>query len=654
MTRAMNIHHHELLTTPYPFSAIWGQERAKRALLLYLINPAIGGVLISGPSGSGKSLLLHATSSLARGRRKLSVPANLTVDRLLGSLNIQSTMESGRIVHAPGLLEEADGQLVLADHMNLLPQPMMKEIVNALSTGRIYVQREGLSAVRNSRFMLLAAMDPEEGIPTPPLLDHFGFYVTMDRIGEPEARAEVIRRALQFEGDRSAFRDRYLPDEETLCIRLEEASRSLSDVAVSEEMIQLSASIAHQSGSGSSRAELCLIEGAKAAAAWEGRKEVNAADVREAAEYALPHRMRSAVENRSTPQSTSDKGEGEKSPISSKEEEGIRSSASAQAHDDHELNQQHNSSGDFSLDSDSPTGNGAADGQADGREEQVLPPDEAFTIEPLELDLKRKIDHEGPGKRNKTRSIQQKGRSIGSMNPTNKHKTDVAFDATIRAAAPFQSFRPKRKGMAFVIEPDDIRQKKKESRVGATLLFVVDASGSMAARKRMKAVKGAILSLLQEAYVKRDQIGMIAFRKGQAELILPVTRSVDAASKHLREIPTGGKTPLAAGLVKGYETILSEKRRNKGTWPVIIVVSDGRANESFTGLSASPDIWDECLAIARQISAEGIPSLVLDTEQGYVRLGRAKQLAEALGAEYRMLDHTDDQRMLSTLRSTLS
>lgn len=651
----MNIHQHELLNISYPFSAIWGQERAKRALLLYLVNPAIGGVLVSGPSGSGKSLLLHAASSLARGRRKLSVPANLTTDRLLGSLDIQSTLETGKIVHAPGLLEEADGQLLLVDHMNLMPQTMMKEIVSVLSTGRIHVQREGLSAERNSRFMLLAAMDPEEGIPSPPLLDHFGFYVVMDHIGELETRGEIIRRALQFEGDRPAFRDRYLSAEDALHLRLEAAARSLSGVAVSEEMIQLSASIAHQSGSGSSRAELCLIEGAKAVAAWEGREEVTSDDVREAAEYALPHRMRSAAENQGTSRSTSEEREGEKYTVSSKEEEVIRSQAPVRPHDGHEMNRQHDLSGDSSFDSDLKTGSDKADGQSDGRDEQVLPPDETFSIKPLDLDMKqREFHHEGPGKRNQTRALQQQGRSIGFMNPSNRHKTDVAFDATIRAAAPFQRFRPKRKGLAFVIEPDDLRQKKKESRVGATLLFVVDASGSMAARKRMKAVKGAILSLLQDAYVKRDQIGMIAFRKGQAELILPVTRSVDAASKQLKGIPTGGKTPLAAGLVKGYETLLSEKRKNKGTWPVMIVVSDGRANESFTGLSANPDIWNECLAIARRIGAEGIPSLVLDTEQGYVRLGRAQQLAEALGAEYRMLDHTDDQRLLSTLRSTLS
>ncbi|MCV4230887.1 VWA domain-containing protein [Virgibacillus sp. LDC1] len=641
----------------YPFSAILGQERAKRAVLLFLVNPAIGGILINGHPGSGKSALLHAASSLVRPRRMISIPVNVTPDRLLGALDMAAAMKSGKLVLASGLLEDADGQLLLADHMNLIPEAILKEIVSALSTGWINLQREGVSAVRRSGFMLLAAMDPNESSVSPPLLDHFGYSVTLDDIRDPISRAEIIRRSLQFERDPSAFQNRYRPQDETLRLRVEASAQSLTQVQVCADMIQLSASIAREAGISSSRAELSLIEGAKAAAAWDGRTEVTSADIREIAEFVLPHRMRHAMEKpRASSGGSPDQGNN-KQPEQSLEDHARSSHMPPQKSPEQKWNP-HNPGNDSSASHDANSR--STDQQADDRqrvsdclEERVLLPDETYKIKPLQLEGMRKIDHEGSGKRNKSRANQKKGRAMGYMYPSRNLRTDVAFDATIRAAAPYQTIRTKRKGVAFAIEFDDLRQKKRENRVGATLLFVVDASGSMAARKRMTAVKGAILSLLQDAYEKRDRIGMIAFRNNGAELILPVTRSIEAASKQLREIPTGGKTPLADGLVHAYKVLHTEKRRNNDTLPIMIIVTDGRANESSIGLTAYADIWNECLEAAKLIHAAGIRCLVLDTEQGFVKLGRSRELADALGAEYRFLDHVDDKGIARAVRATM-
>lgn len=641
----------------YPFSAILGQERAKRAVLLYLVNPAIGGILVNGHPGSGKSALLHATSSLVRPRRILSVPVNVTADRLLGALDMAAAMKSGKLAIAPGLLEEADGQLLLADHMNLISEAILKEIISTLSTSSIYVQREGISVVRRSRFMLLAAMDPNEGRISPPVLDHFGYCVTLDDIHDPISRAEIIRRSLQFEHDPSAFQNQYRPQDETLRLRVEASALSLSRIQVSADIIQLSASIAKEAGISSSRAELSLIEGAKAAAAWDGRTEVTPADIREIAEFALPHRMKHAMEKHRTSSSGSPEQDNSQQPEHSLEDQASTSQMPPQKSTEQTWNP-HNPSynSSASQDASSRTVKQQANDQqrvSEGLEERVLLPDETYKIKPLQLEGIRKIDHEGLGKRNKSRAIQKKGRAMGDMYPSRNLRTDVAFDATIRAAAPYQSIRTKRKGVAFAIEVDDLRQKKRENRVGATLLFVVDASGSMAARKRMAAVKGAILSLLQDAYEKRDRIGVIAFRNNEAELILPVTRSIEAASKQLRNIPTGGKTPLADGLVQAYKVLHKEKRRNNDTLPIMIIVTDGRANESSFGLTAYADIWNECLEAAKMIQAAGIRSLVLDTEQGFVKLGRSMELADALGAEYRLLDRVDDEGIARAVRITM-
>ncbi|MFB4327892.1 VWA domain-containing protein [Paenibacillus sp. CR_12] len=641
----------------YPFSAILGQEKAKRALLLYLVNPAIGGILVNGNPGSGKSALLHAASSLVKPRRILSVPVNVTADRLLGALDMAAAMKGGKLALAPGLLEEANGQLLLVDHMNLLSEAILKEIVSTLSTGSISVQREGISTVRRSRFMLLAAMDPNEGRVSPPLLDHFGFCVTLDDVHDSVSRAEIIRRNLQFEHDPFAFQNRYEPQDETLRLRVEVSVQALPQVQVSADMIQLSASIAREAGISSSRGDLSLIEGAKAAAAWDGRSAVTAADIREIAEFVLPHRMTHVMEKPRASSSGSPEQDNSKQPERSFEDHTRSYPIPLQKSSEPKRNPHHpsNASSDKQDVASRTVEQHADDRQhvSEGLEERVLLPDETFTMKPLQLEGKRKIEHEGSGKRNKSRANQKKGRAMGYMYPGRNLRTDVALDATIRAAAPYQTIRTKKDEVAFAIEFDDLRLKKRENRVGATLLFVVDASGSMAARKRMTAVKGAILSLLQDAYEKRDRIGMIAFRNNEAELILPVTRSIEAASKQLRDIPTGGKTPLADGLAKAYKVLHSEKRRNNDTLPVMIIVTDGRANESSIGLSAYADIWNECLEAAKLIRAAGIWSLVLDTEQGFVKLGRSRELADALGAEYRLLDHVDDEGIARAVRTTM-
>ncbi|MRG77628.1 MAG: VWA domain-containing protein, partial [ANME-2 cluster archaeon] len=255
-----------------------------------------------------------------------------------------------------------------------------------------------------------------------------------------------------------------------------------------------------------------------------------------------------------------------------------------------------------------------------------------------------RMNRNGSGRRTKTRTDSRSGRYVKSTIPHEK-TSDIAFDATFRAAAPHQLNR-KKDGMAIAIRRPDIREKVREKKIGNTILFVVDASGSMGAQQRMSAAKGAILSLLIDAYQKRDRVGLIAFKGNSAELILPPTSSVELARKYLQNLPTGGKTPLPHGLMKGYEVIQSELRRDPDAYPFFILISDGRANVCLHGESA----LEETLEIASHIKAEGIHSTVIDTEAGAIRFGFARQISDALGARHLKLEDLRSDSIVNAVK----
>ncbi|MEC2346692.1 VWA domain-containing protein, partial [Paenibacillus barengoltzii] len=249
------------------------------------------------------------------------------------------------------------------------------------------------------------------------------------------------------------------------------------------------------------------------------------------------------------------------------------------------------------------------------------------------------------GKRNQAGEGSRGGRYIRAEAPRGP-VVDLALDATLRAAAPYQQARRQqasdrgegRPRPSVLIDYSDLRVKVRESRTGTALLFVVDASGSMNAAKRMKAVKGAVLSLLRDAYRQRDSVGLVAFRDRGAELLLDITRSVELAERRLKSMPVGGKTPLVAGLEKGEATLQTLLRKGSGLVPAMIILTDGKVN---VGTASGLDPWREIQSAGMRYAAYGIQTLVIDTEQGFVRLGYARKLAEALGAQYIRLEELE-------------
>lgn len=648
----MIIKHNKVERLVFPFAAIVGKDLAKTALLLHAVEPQLSGVLLSGASGTAKTTLIHGLRALMPELQFVNVPLGVTEDRLFGSIDLQAMAITGQRKLAQGLLASVNHQVLHADHLNRLPPSVVHSILESGKTGYLHLEREGLSVRIPTKFRLYAAYNPEEGQLTAGVLDFFGLYVGLGNEELLQDRIEITRRQLAFEQDPNGFVEQYAQETKRLSLRLQLAQQLVKQVEVPQQMLELAAHVAQEAGSEGHRAEIYLIACARALAAWHEGTTVRDEDIRAAAVWVLPHRMKPIT----AAQERQEKLQASSSSLSS-----------AQPEMDHGIEEQMASDMDdpqqmqcTALEPEEREGQNGSSDVAPGEDETQFSSSfldtlqaigETFVARSLSFEEKKQVARSGAGKRNVTRSSTQQGRYVSFRLPKGR-VTDLALDATLRAAAPYQHVRT-RAGLAVVIEQEDIRQKVRDKRVGTTLQFVVDASGSMVARKRMEAVKGAILSLLQDAYQKRDRIGMVAFRRGMADVILPLTRSVDLAAKRLRELPTGGKTPLALGIRCGWQQLELARRHDKELIPVLVVVTDGKANEALQSGQSIRETMRECMQLAKAYRATGMHALVLDTEQGFVRLGQAEKLAEAMGAAYFKLEELSDRSIVHAVRQVL-
>lgn len=642
----------------YPFTAIVGQERMKTALILNVINPKIGGVLLRGEKGTGKSLAVRALADLlpeievvancpfncdpfdpkemcdgcsgrfASGeklpavKRRVSVvelPVGATEDRLIGTLDIERAIKTGEKCFEPGLLAEANRNILYIDEVNLLDDHLVDVLLDAAAMGVNYVEREGISFSHPARFVFVGTMNPEEGELRPQLLDRFALSVEVKGIRDPKERAEIVKRRIAFENDPEGFIAQYQDEQEKLRKRIIEAQKLLPRVKVDDEMLDLITQICLEFGVDGHRADITIYKTACTLAAFNGRTEVIEDDIKAAAELALPHRRR-------------------RRPF---EEPKFESQQVQEVIQKWKQNRQSAPTMPIKNDQD-----GESQKDEPSRDEvfDVSPP---FPVRPILPPVHDNIRRAGGGRRSRSKSLLKTGRYVGSTIPKGKVK-DLAFDATLRAAAPYQLIRRSLSGgqNAILIEKWDLREKIRERKIGNLIFFIVDASGSMAAEERMSAAKGAILSLLLDAYQRRDSVGMIAFRRNGAELVLPPTRSVELAHKHLSDLPTGGRTPLAHGLRLGLEMIQGYRARDRSLVPLLVLISDGRANVSLYG----GDPVDEAKKIAEEIRLAGINSIVIDAEQSFVSLGLLRDIASMMGGKYLRLEELDATAIASAVR----
>ena len=633
----------------FPFVAVEGQEKIKKALLLNIINPKIGGVLINGEKGTAKSTLVRGIGEVFPEIKIVNLPLNITEDNLLGSLDIEKTLKTGKKVFQDGLLKKCHNNILYIDEVNLLGDSIISNILEVASREINYIEREGISISHQCKFVLIGTMNPEEGGLRPQLLDKFGLYVNVEGSDDILERVKIIKKRLEFEDNPRKFCEKYKEDNEALREKIFRAKERLSEIKASEQIINIAIKIVEEVNTTGNRAEIILIETAKGLAALDGRKYLNISDLKEAAEFVLPHRTNQ--KNQSVSKDDRENMENE----NSEEQENSGNNNELTDRDQknqekEENNQEENCNTDdkSEIEEDENIENSQEKKENSSELEEEFKIGDIFKVKDIFLDSVRdNKKRSGTGKRCKTKSGSLQGKYVKSIIPKGKI-IDFAFDATIRAAAPYQK-KSDINGLKIKIRKEDIRVKVRERRTGTSILFVVDSSGSMGVKKRMEAVKGAIMSLLKDAYEKRDRVGLVAFRKDCAEELLPITRSIDLAQKKLEKLTTGGKTPLAAGIEKAYNIIKKELKKDEKVVPLILFLSDGKANYSISG----KDPIKESLELAQKIKKENIRTIVIDTEEGFIKLEMAKTLSEALGAEYYKLENLKSEDMLKLIKNSI-
>ncbi|WP_116115331.1 magnesium chelatase subunit D family protein [Austwickia chelonae] len=649
----------------FPFSALVGQETMRLALVLSVVRPQIGGVLLRGEKGTAKSTAVRALARLLGDTAPLrTLPLGATEDRLAGGLDLTGSLQAGRAVFAPGLLAAVDGGVLYVDEVNLLDDHLVDLVLDAAASGVNRVEREGLSLAHPTRFSLVGTMNPEEGALRPQLLDRFGLCVDVTGERDISTRVELLRRCMAYDSDPQSFVDRWRPEQESLSRRLLRAREVVSGVQVGGAVAETIAELCRSAGTAGHRADLVLAEASRAHAAWQGRVEASVADVLAVAELALVHRRRDAVPAppRTPGSDSSDPGEDPMpedaaSPDPSQSEEPSENRPGQDGNEPGRDEDAHPDRGDDHSGLVGPDGGAVqADddpaegcGPVDGRLPAPVPGD-PFRVRPLEPDADRQA-RRGSGRRHRSRSADRRGRYVRSRPAADTD--DLALDATLRAAAVHQRSRrtqASREGggtcelPAVIVRPGDWQAKVRERRTGSCVLFVVDASGSMGARGRMVASKGAVLSLLLDAYQKRDKVAMVAFRRRAAEVLLPPTASIEMANRLLEELPVGGRTPLSAGLCAAAEVLAPLLRREPLLRPLVVLISDGRANAAVD----LPDVQAcaQAVELARRLGEDPrVTWVVVDTEDPKaLRLGLAKELAAALHAPCYSIDdlHADD------------
>ncbi|WP_418462243.1 VWA domain-containing protein [Dialister succinatiphilus] len=629
----------------FPFAAICGMEKAKEAILLTLVNPFAGGLLLSGEKGSGKSTLVRSARELVDAPW-VEIPISVTEDRLFGSIDAEEAIRSGHKKLLPGLIDEADKGIIYMDDVNLLRDDLLSAVLNIREAGGYRLERDGLSEERKTAFTVLAVMNPDSGTLSASSLDRFGLFAEADPSCDEQARQEIIRRVLAFEKDGIAFRAQWQEETEALKKKVEEARKALGSVEVSDAMVQLAAVYTLKAHVAGHRADIYLIEAARAEAALAGRKYVLPKDLEKAAEFVLPHRMRKAEEQQPPEDMKPEQQEEENRPPEKEPEQSSASETEFSHPPEAQPPQMDTEDADDSNHEQNEDNAQMSNPRGQSRE-RIDDADLHVNLPPMWIEpSKDRKPKKGSGKRSLTMTDLMQGRYVRAEIPRAK-TSDIAFDATLRAAAPYQRARPSN-GCAVVIRKEDLRSKVREKRTGNIFLFVVDASGSMGARERMKTVKGVIFKILLDAYQKRDRVGMVAFRKKQAEVLLPVTRSVDFAQKKLASMPTGGKTPLAKGLLKAEDVLDMLYRQDANQDPVVILITDGRATSPLNkGTNPVTDAMEE----AKRIGRRHIPVAVIDTESGFIKLGLAKKLAKAMGASYFQVDKISEDQLLHIWRT---
>jgi magnesium chelatase subunit D len=628
-------------------------DELRLALVLSAISPSIGGVLVRGEKGTAKSTMVRALAGLlpevevvhgcrfscdpaapdptcpdgphddaARERRParlVELPVGAAEDRVVGSLDLERALTEGITDYQPGLLAAAHRGLLYVDEVNLLHDHLVDTLLDAAAMGRATVEREGVSVSHAARFVLIGTMNPEEGELRPQLLDRFGLTVEVASSRDPDQRAEVVRRRLAYDADPDAFAACFTASDAKLAGEIQAAQGLLPSVMLADDALRRIAEVCASFEVDGMRADIVTARAAVAHAAWCGRDSVSTEDIRVAARLALPHRRRrNPFDAPGLDQQRLEEALGDTEPPDGPDGPDGPDDSGGPDGPDGPGGPDDGGSGS------SPSGDGAQPDQGPGRRQDTQTSGKSYRTRVFT------VHGVGEGERGRrSRAENEAGRTVG-VKPAGARGGSPHLVATVKAAAPHQRARGRR-GAGLVLRPGDVRFARREGKEGNLVLFCVDASGSMGARARMREVKAAVASLLLDAYQRRDKVGLVTFRAAGAELALPPTISVEAAAARLETLPTGGRTPLAEGLLEAARVLRVEAVRDPRRRPLLVVVTDGRA-------TSGPDAVRRSQAAAELLAGTGVASVVMDCESGRMRLGLAGELALRLGAEHVPLD----------------